>query len=133
MTPRLPLDPTLELGAPGAAASLEQRWGEPARRRDEDAGWCRLVWTQSWFGLDGLEVTYTFEPDGRLGRIDLSTPDAEALARAMQDDLGAADEASPSPQFLNSVRYWTWVRDGVMYTLEDFAPGAELGILRHRP
>src|SRR5690348_12035070 len=122
MTPGVPLDLAAELGALDARPRFEQRWGQPARRRDDDDGWCRLVWKQSWFGLDGLDVTYTFEPDGRLGRIDLSASDAEALVRAMQHDLGAADEEKPSPQFLDSLRYWTWLRDGVMYTLEDYAP-----------
>lgn len=131
IAPRLPLDPAVELGTCDAGPRLEQRWGAPAGRRDED-GWSRLVWKQSWFGLAELDVTYTFAPDGGLTRIDFSAPDAEAVARAMQHELGAADEAGPSPQFLNSLRYWWWHRDGVLYALEDFAPGAEIGIVRHQ-
>ena len=129
--PSLPLNVAAELGT-ATAPRLEQRWGAARRLDDGHDAWRKLAWTQSWFGFAGLEVAYTFHPGGHLTRIDISLADAEAAARAMQSELGAADEAGPSPGVAMSLRYWSWQRDGVLFTLEDYAPGAELGIVRAR-
>lgn len=119
---RLPLNPALALQAPFAVEA-----GEGSRRDD---GWQRLQRRQSWFGRANLATLYLISPEGKLQSITISAPDCEALGRGIEQDLGQPDDQGASPQFLNSLSYRRWLREGVAFVLEDYAPGCELGIHR---
>ena len=110
------------------ASELEARWSG-GERSDGPDGWTRITWRQPWFDCD-VNARYTFDPSARLVRIDLHADDAAPLDTAMRTSLGAPDDEGASPDFLNSQHYATWHRGGVTYTLEDYAPGGELGIVR---
>jgi hypothetical protein len=126
----MPLDPALALTQATTLKALEQEWG-PGTSPGNDGrdGWRTVAWTQTWFGQAGVKAVYTFDPEGCLKRIDLSAAESGPLSRAMRRDLGEPDQQGPSPQFLNSMSYQSWQREGIGFNLEDYAPGCTVGIL----
>jgi hypothetical protein len=145
---RLPLDPGVGLYQTPLSA-LEQRWGPgiPTGRPDQ------RDWRQSWFGVADLAAGYRFTPDGRLQGITLrlslppderDRPDGPARQQAatslgarcaeltanLFQDLGKPEQGGRSPQYLQSNTYQMWRREGVLFSLEDYAPGIDLSISR---
>jgi len=109
------------------------------------APWCGKIDRKIDFRIsDGDKFNYTSDAE------DTADPDAivnivgASCARSGDDSSGGAacqcplvfsgepDEEGPSPQFLASASYEKWEREGVAFTLEDYAPGCEVGILGAR-
>jgi hypothetical protein len=109
------------------SATLERAFGPGEITKTPD-GWCKIAWPQTWFG-ESVVATYAFDPSDHLIRIDYSTPDASPTIAAIRAELGAPTTAGPSPQFMNSSAFARWERDRFIVTLEDYAPGCEVGLL----
>jgi hypothetical protein len=112
------------------AAVLEAAFG-PGTITETPDGWRKIAWPQTWFG-ESVVARYGFDPSDHLIRIDYSTPDASRTIAAIRAELGDPTTSGASPQFMNSSAFARWERDGFVLTLEDFAPGCEVGMLAPR-
>ncbi|PKL74932.1 MAG: hypothetical protein CVV27_17975 [Candidatus Melainabacteria bacterium HGW-Melainabacteria-1] len=122
---RIPMNPALALGQPESAFADETEL-VPHDPSQLESGWRIRVSQQSWFGSPKLTTRYRFSPAGVLQGIMVNADSCELIEPGLRQDLGEPEREGSSPQFLMSLRYASWQRDGVDFILEDFVPGCEL-------
>ena len=127
LPPLLPLNlPAAFAARPLVMAELFAPLPEPVKHED----WIRYTLPQSWLGQEPWPSVYLLHASGYLQRIEV-TPPAQAcdgLEQLISHWLGAPVQSGNSPQYLYSMHYARWEREGLIFVAEFFVPGCELAI-----